>query len=365
MRAGPRMPTRQADGRSQMLRANRRPLALRASAVSVAMAVGLGLGSCSAPPQGTQHASATSTTAMPTATADSLGSGALNIIVIGSDVRDSDDPAVEGMRSDTTMVVHISADRQRVDVVSIPRDSLVTVPACDTGDGSPSQPQERVKFNSAFATGGQAGDAALAAACTTATIESATGIHPDGWVVADFAGFAGVVDAVGGVEMTLEEPVTDTLTGFSVPAGTATFDGDTALAYVRARHVRGSDGSDIGRIDRQQQFVGALTRTVMSPEVMTSPTALARLWMSASDSLTLSDTLSSPLQVARLGWTLRSMDTTDIRFLTTPWVEAGDRSSVVWTSKADTLWKQLSADQPVAEVFATRDGAGNSHPAGS
>ena len=174
---------------------------------------------------------------------------ALNVLVMGSDSRgdgEDVDDGVDGMRSDTTIVVHISADRSRVELVSIPRDSKVAIPACTVTGGGTTEPRTSI-FNSAFAIGWTAGqDVASAAACTISTVESLTGVYIDHYTVVDFGGFRDMVDALGGVSMCIPNDIDAPKAGnLKLTAGYQRLDGKTALKYARARTGKGlGDGSD-------------------------------------------------------------------------------------------------------------------------
>ncbi|WP_176403967.1 LCP family protein [Actinomadura sp. BRA 177] len=146
--------------------------------------------------------------------------------------------------------MHVPADRQRVRAVSIPRDSLVRIPACTTKGGKV-VPARTGLINSVFAVGG--------VSCVMKTVESLTHVRIDQTVVIDFAGFQRMVDALGGVPVTLPRSVADRNSGLNLPAGEHRLDGKQALAYVRLRHGLG-DGSDLSRVKRQQQFLAALVR---------------------------------------------------------------------------------------------------------
>ncbi|NYE16870.1 LCP family protein [Actinomadura citrea] len=178
----------------------------------------------------------------PTATGSTAPAAAraLNVLVIGLDARHG------GLsRSDTLMLVHVPADRKRPQVVSIPRDVLVRIPACGR------TPARQATVNTAFPLGG--------AACTRRTVEALTGARIDQTVTIDFGGFTRVVDALGGVEVTLPKAVDDRNSGLDLPAGRHLLNGTQALAYVRVRHGLG-DGSDLDRVRRQQRFLASLAR---------------------------------------------------------------------------------------------------------
>ncbi|MEU0563971.1 LCP family protein [Nonomuraea sp. NPDC005983] len=172
--------------------------------------------------------------------------GALNVLVIGSDTRQGEGntrygPAQArstgggGARSDTMMLVHLPEGGGGATVISFPRDSMVQIPSCG------SAPPRRDMINSAFDTGG--------VSCAVATVEKLTKVRVDHFVVVDFTGFKNVVDALGGVEVKLRTPVSDKASRLKLPAGTSHLNGEQALGYMRLRHY--GDGSDIQRIKRQ------------------------------------------------------------------------------------------------------------------
>ncbi|NYD49644.1 LCP family protein required for cell wall assembly [Actinomadura luteofluorescens] len=189
---------------------------------------------------------------------------ALNVLVIGLDARYGGPP-----RSDTLMLVHVPADRKRPQVMSIPRDVLVRIPACGR------TPARQATVNTAFPLGG--------AACTRRTVEALTGVRIDQTVVIDFGGFKRVVDALGGVEVTLPTAVNDPRSGLVLPAGRHWLNGTQALAYVRVRHGLG-DGSDLDRVKRQQRFLASLARQAKAV-MAKDPVRFARFLAVAADSV--------------------------------------------------------------------------------
>ena len=286
-------------------------------------------------------------------TDDPLAGTAVNIVVLGTDDRSGENALLAGEDpgggSDTTLIVHLPADRSRADVVSIPRDSRAQIPACHLDynpDGPVSRPQE-AKFNKAFDIGWETGEPALAAACTMSTIQTMTGLTINAFVIVDMAGFADMVDAVGGVRVCVPEPLRDSrYTGLDLAAGWHDLRGVQALQYVRARHIDGGDGLDPTRIERQQRFIGALLRRVLSSDVLTSPLALAGFLDAATSSLTVSAELGDTSTQLGLGWSLRDLDATDITFLTVPW-EFGSGGYVDWTEDAALVWSRLASDVPL------------------
>jgi LCP family protein required for cell wall assembly len=294
---------------------------------------------------------------------DPMEGRAVNILVLATDDRSGENAALAGADpgggSDTTLIVHLAADRSRADIVSIPRDSRAQIPACHLDRdpaGAMSRAQEG-KFNKAFAIGWATGDPALAAACTISTVQTMTGLTIDGFVILDMAGFVDMVDAVGGVRVCVPEPLDDegNYTNLHLTAGWHDLVGAEALDYVRARHVSGSDGTDPSRIERQQRFIGALMRKVLSSDVLRSPVELGRFLDAATSSLTVSSELGSTTTQLGLAWGLRDLTSQNITFLTTPW-EYGTSGYVDWTDDAALVWSRLLADQPLNSAAAPAGG---------
>ncbi|OKI17366.1 LCP family protein [Streptomyces sp. CB03911] len=237
--------------------------------------------------------------------------GAENILLIGSDDRTGANAAygsAGGRRSDTTILLHIAADRRHATAVSIPRDVMVTVPSCELPDGTRTGTRT-VQFNAAFETGGPA--------CSIRAVEQLSGIRIDHHMILDFTGFKSMVDAVGGVEVCVPQPIHDKDAKLDLPAGRQTLHGEQALGYVRARESLG-DGSDTQRMGRQQQFLASLIRKVQSQGVLLNP---ARLWPvldAATSSVEADEGLSSLGALYDLTWDLRSMQPANVVFLTAP-----------------------------------------------
>lgn len=277
-------------------------------------------------------------------------SGPLNILLVGSDTR-KDDPAAAdaSMRSDSVIVAHISADRKRVDMISIPRDLMVDIPSCSLPDGSQTAP-ERAKFNAAFSNGGQTGDIAAAAACTIKTIESLTDVFIDGFAVIDFNGFEKVIDSLGGVEFDVKEKIVDPdFENLTIEAGVQTFDGKTALNYARVRKAVGMDGSDIARIGRQHELISAIINKTTAS--MTDIPAMYKVVNSIADMTTLSTEIASFSDLTGLAWALKDINHENINFITTPFVDAGDGANVLWDVRANQLWQDVKYDTPITQSF--------------
>lgn len=295
---------------------------------------------------------------------DPTAGKAVNILVMGSDVRSGDNAAfgsdVEGMRSDTTLLVHVSADRSRADIVSIPRDLLVDIPSCALPNGQESPEQYDAMFNSAFATGGQGGDVAYAAACTIRTVEQMAGVYVDDFVVVDFTGFIRMVDALGGVPMCIPENMESAQAELDLAAGFQTLDGHDALAYARARKNVG-DGSDISRIGRQQLLLGAMVRQVLSKNLLTDLPALYQFLDAATESVTAGPTIGRIPNMVGLANSLRGVPAGGVSFVTVPFAWAGAR--VIATADADALWASIASDEPIAPLTEEASGGPTAGPA--
>ncbi|MER5897595.1 LCP family protein [Streptomyces sp. NPDC001876] len=284
---------------------------------------------------------------------------AQNILLIGSDTRSGDNGKYGrddggSQRSDTTILLHLAADRKSATAVSIPRDLMVDIPSCHPAGGKATRKQF-AQFNWAFELGGTA--------CTIRTVENMTGIRVDHHMVIDFSGFKDMVDAVDGVEVCLKEPVKDDDAHLELPAGRQKLDGEQALGYVRARKSIG-DGSDTERMDRQQKFLGALVNKMQSNGVLLNPTRLYPVLDAATKSLTTDPGLDSLRDLYDLVRGMRNVPTEKVQFLTVPrqpYRADRNRDELVQPD-ADRLFEQLRKDEPVAVVPADENNAGNSQP---
>ncbi len=291
----------------------------------------------------------------------SLVKDARNILLIGSDSREGGDNARYGRdsgteRSDTTILLHLSAGRDNATAVSIPRDLMVNLPGCRRPNGSRSAPRFAM-FNQAFQLGGSA--------CTIRTVEKLTDIRVDHHVVVDFHGFKKMVDAVDGVEVCLRQPIDDRAAKLRLPAGRVTLDGEQALGYVRARKTLG-DGSDTERMERQQHFLGALVNKVRSNDVLLNPAKLYPVLDAATSSLTTDPELASLRGLYALVRGLRDIPMEQVQFLTVPresYAYDANRDQLVEPA-AKRLFERLRTDTPVVvEDNGPRDGSyGDSHP---
>ena len=287
---------------------------------------------------------------------DSYNGRAVNLLVLGTDSRAGDnnvdgsqgDDEVSVARSDTALVVHISADRKRIDAVSIPRDTLVAIPSCKTLDGDSTGAEEDGQFNSAFANGAGSGSdkkaVASGAACTLKTVEKMTNIRIDDFIVIDFNGLSKVVDSLGGVHVQVDEAIDDPdYTGFKLDEGCQKLDGQAALQYARVRHGVG-DGSDISRISRQQKLMSAMASKALSSNVLTQSGFLT----STLETLTTSERIGQIGNLSGLAYSVQGVGIDKINFITMPNEAAADENRVIPTEGAKKVWKALEQDKPVS-----------------
>ena len=281
-----------------------------------------------------------------------------NIMVLGSDSRQGLSKAYgSGMvtdQSDTLMIIHIPANRKWAEVMSIPRDSYVNIPACKMGDGQMSAPQQ-FKINEAFAIGNLDGNhTALGVACTVKTIEQDTGIFIDHFVVVNFNGFKSMVAALGGVYECNPTPINDPKSNLHLAAGTHLLTPAQALGYVRARYTLG-DGSDLGRIDRQQAFMSSLVSRVQSE--LLNPIAIYKFLDAATKSLTIDSQLGGISGLYNLGESLRGIPSSKIAFFTVPNIPRGDvvpgdTANVLWTQPEDSrIFASFRNDVPASSTL--------------
>jgi LCP family protein required for cell wall assembly len=261
----------------------------------------------------------------------------LNVLVLGSHDRDQQsvaDDLADGQwtpgvhTSDTIMVVHIAANRQSAQVVSIPRDSWVRVP------GYPGDVDGYAKINASFSWGGPA--------LAVRTVQDLTGLHIDHVAMIDWNGFKDLTDVIGGVRIYIPHTFTDQAQHVTWRRGWQTMNGYQALQYVRTRH--GLQGGDFGRIQRQQNFLRTLAAKVLSSGTFTDPITLARAIGTVSSFIEVDDTWTTG-DLRSLAFAMRNLDSSDVRFTTAPLsrYDVIDGQDVVRLdqAKCTVLWRDL------------------------
>lgn len=271
----------------------------------------------------------------------------MNVLVMGSDARQGEGNSIDGESgggvSDTTILLHVSADRQEAYGISLPRDALVTRPDCKTPDGSVPGGELQM-FNTAFKLGGPQ--------CTVQMVEALTGIYIDHYLVLDFNGFKDMVEAVDGVEVCIPEDVVDPEHDIYFDAGVQTLTGQQALNYVRERTVLSATG-DIGRMKRQQAFIASMVNKVISAGTLSRPTRVYNFLDAATSSIVVDEGLDSVGRLVDLSLQFRETGLSDINFVTVPIAAyKPDPNRLVWTGRADRLWKRVRADRSLGAKLA-------------
>ncbi|WP_238146596.1 LCP family protein [Ornithinimicrobium murale] len=268
--------------------------------------------------------------------ADGAGS---NFLLVGTDSRENLSRAerndlvtghAEGARADTMMLLHLPDSGEPI-LVSVPRDSYVEIP----GQGSN-------KINAAYSIGGPP--------LLVDTLEQSTGLRIDGYLEIGFGGFVEVVSTVGGVEMCLDEPVSDEKTRLDLPEGCQRLEGAEALNYVRMRYS--DPRGDLGRVERQREFLSALTQEMATPETMLVPWRLRDVGTATGSAMALGED-TSMWETGRMALGMRSIAQGKGQSLTVPIGDANYSthagSSVLWDeAAADAMFEALRTGQPLS-----------------
>jgi LCP family protein required for cell wall assembly len=287
-------------------------------------------------------------------------STAMNYLLVGSDTREGLSKAelkalrvgsvatAAGKRSDTMLLVHISKARDKAVMISIPRDTFALIPEHTSKSGK-LIPAAYSKINSSFNWGG--------APLLIQTIEEMTELKIDHYIEINFAGFARIVDSIGGVEVCTKKNINDPKSHLILEAGVHTLNGIESLKYVRTREFDGL--GDLGRMQRQQAFMSAVLRKATSAGVLLNPVTMASFINSSLSAVTTDSELKNSDLIA-LAKQMKSLSTSSVRTLTVPlsnlnYYSNGVTSAVLWDPVlAPQLWTRLREDQAVVdEVVAS------------
>jgi len=290
--------------------------------------------------------------------------GGANILVVGTDSCEGANAALsgacqahdtDGERNDVTMLIHISDEPRRVTVVSFPRDMIVPIPSCTGEDGTQYSAMSAQMLNVSYMYGGLS--------CTVMTIEKLTGIDIQYAAATRWTGVINMSDAIGGVDVCVADDISDSHTGLNLTAGNHTLQGAEALQFLRIRHGIG-DGSDLGRISNQQQFMSSMVRKLQSDGVLSNPATLLNLANTAvkqvvDKQIILSKGLANPQRMVQIAMAVRAVPYEDIVFVQYPTVyaEGGLRVQPV-VSAANVLFEALANNQPLQLTGSTSDGYG-------
>ena len=300
-------------------------------------------------------------------------SKAENYLLVGSDTREGltkqqmrelrvgSTATAAGGRSDTMLIIHLSKSRDRAYIISLPRDSLVVIPEhVSSSDKKTIIPDRQGKLNSAFSYGG--------APLLIETVERATSIKIDHYVEVSFAGFAGIVDALGGIEVCTKVDIDDPKSHLVLSAGVHTLDGIEALKYVRTRDFDGR--GDIGRMQRQQQFMSAVLNKATSSGTLLNPFKVKNFINASLASVKLDSGLA-PDDLLTLAKQMKNLSSGNVRTLTGPLSNPNGRvdgvgSVVIWDEVLGAdLWTRVRDDLPlVDEVTPTPSASASASASG-
>lgn len=293
-------------------------------------------------------------------------STALNYLLVGSDTRAGLTNAelkqlrvgrkttAAGQRSDTMLLVHISKKRDNAVIVSLPRDTLVTIPSRTESDGKVI-PATRAKLNAAYSWGG--------APLLIQVIEEMTHLRIDHYIEVNFAGFAHVVDALGGIQVCSKTSINDPKSHLVMAAGIHNLNGIEALKYVRTRDFDGM--GDLGRMQRQQQFMSSVLRKAMSTGVLLNPVKLINFFNAVISTVKTDSALNSG-DLIDLAKQARNLSASKVRTLTVPlsnvnYSVPGLGSTVIWDPVlAPELFNRLRNDLAVVDTVTPSPSATSS-----
>jgi LCP family protein required for cell wall assembly len=280
---------------------------------------------------------------------DRLAGSAINYTRVGltkaeiKELRVGSTAVAAGKRADTMILVHISKERDRATIISIPRDTFATVPEWTDSTGKV-HPPSYSKINETFGKG----DAKL----LVQTLEGMTNLRIDHYVEVSFLGFKNMVDALGGVTICTKKDINDPKSYLKLKAGVHKLNGIDSLKYVRTRAFDGM--GDLGRMQRQQQFVSAMIRTASSKSTLLNPVKVVK-FVNAGLASVVTDPDLTQDDLIVLAEQLRGISTKKVRTLTVPlsntfYNSRGVRGSVLWDKKlAPELWETLIKDEDVVK----------------
>ncbi|MFD5224442.1 LCP family protein [Microbacterium sp. NPDC058342] len=247
-----------------------------------------------------------------------------------------------GTLNDVNLLVHVSAEPRRITAVSFPRDLMIPIPECADINGNTRSAMSKQPLNVAYDHGGEKGGLN----CVAKTISELTGEDIEFAAKVTFGGVIEITDAIGGVDVCLANPIRDRFTGLDMAAGDHTIKGLKALQFLRTRHGVG-DGSDLGRIGNQQQYMSSLVRKLISGEVLGNVGTMLKLADTGLNNVEASTSLADPMKIAQIALAVKDVPFEDIVFVQYPTVDDPyDRNKVVPNQAAATqLWDAIAANK--------------------
>ncbi|WP_314093926.1 LCP family protein [Microbacterium foliorum] len=242
-----------------------------------------------------------------------------------------------GTLNDVNLLVHVSQEPRRVTVVSFPRDLMLAIPECEDDQGNVHSAMSKQPLNVAYTDGGLN--------CVAQTITKLTGQEIQFAASVTFGGVIEITNAIGGVEVCLANPIKDRHTGLDLPAGTRTIQGLEALQFLRTRHGVG-DGSDLGRIGNQQQYMSSLARKLISSDTLGNVPMMLKLANTGLSNVKASTSLADPVKIVQIALAVKSVPFEDIVFLQYPTnTDSENPNKVVANqSAAAEMWDAINAN---------------------
>ncbi|WP_030623945.1 LCP family protein [Streptomyces sclerotialus] len=285
---------------------------------------------------------------------EAVTDGPVNILIMGTDSREGKGNDGYGDlgsvgHADTTILMHVSADRTNATALSIPRDMITDIPDCPTTqkDGSKKviPGQQGVRFNTSLGQEGRD------PGCTWRTVQKMTGLKINHFMMADFNAVKELSTAVGGVEVCAGKDINDPKSHLKLKAGKHVVQGEQALAFVRTRHTVGT-GSDLSRIELQQQFLSSMIRKMKSDDTLSNPSKLWKLSNAATKALTVDTGIGTASKLMDLAKDLSRVDVKNVTFATVPVLDnPEDPATVILDeAKAEPLFKMVQADHSLTKT---------------
>jgi LCP family protein required for cell wall assembly len=290
--------------------------------------------------------------------------GDVNLLLVGTDQCEPEYDALFGNRckgadatsenNDVNMLLHISSNPRRVTVISFPRDMMLPIPSCTRPNGSTSSPASKLMLNSTYDIGGLS--------CVAKTITQLTGIQIPFAAKITWGGVIQITNAIGGVQVCVSGHLKDRLTGLDLTPGTHTIEGLQALEFLRTRHGVG-DGSDLGRISNQQQYMSRLVQKIMSGDVLSNPGTLYKLASKTVQNVTPSESLTNPMTLVQIALAAKSVPFDQFVFVQYPTgydpenpnrvVPNSTAATALLTALSQNKQLQLTGDSGVGTVQQT------------
>ncbi|MFJ7155839.1 LCP family protein [Streptomyces sp. NPDC101118] len=285
---------------------------------------------------------------------NAFGQTPLNILLIGSDARDGEENQELGGAKETfngtpladvQMLLHLSADRSNMSVISMPRDTLLKLPKCTDTDGKVYPATQGVRpINESLGRGGPG--------CTVATWQERTGIPVDHFMMIDFKGVVSMADAIGGVPVCVRQNVHSRNykgegSGLRLTKGTHPIKGVQALQWLRTRYGF-EDGSDLARAHGQHMYMNSMAREFRKNAKLSNPLKLNSLAQAAIEAMVVDEGLNRIDRLFDLSMELKQVPTGRITMTTMPWVESTRwRGKVEPAADAEQLFRMVREDIPL------------------